>query len=119
MRGEFMRGFPGTKNIKKHSISGYEIFKRLNGKDTYLGRGKTLIIALMKRDWCKANNWKPYPSTFKYIRETRSGSYIIEKQTNKKCDSYGTFRTLKEAQKELELLKKYEWDLEALCDLNE
>lgn len=63
-----MRGVPGTKYIKKHWKNGYEIFKRLNGKETYLGRGQTLIIALMKRDWCKANNWKPYPNqhNFKY-----------------------------------------------------
>lgn len=114
-----MRGVPGTKYIKKHSIDGYEIFKQLNGKWTYLGRGKTLIMALMKRDWCKANNWTPYPSNFKYIRKTRAGSYEIIKRINGKTESYGTFKTLKEAQEEVELLKKYEWDLGALCDLNE
>lgn len=114
-----MRNVPGTECIRKHGILGYEIFKQLNGKYTYLGRGKTLIIALMKRDWCQENNWKPYPSNFRYIRETPSGNFIIEKTTNKKTKSYGTFRTLEEAQREVELLKKYDWDLEALCDLNE
>ena len=60
MQGDTVRYIPNTKCIRKHSVTGYEIFKQLNGKWTYLGRGKTLIIALMKRDWCEANNWKPY-----------------------------------------------------------
>ena len=98
MQGDTVRYIPNTKCIRKHSVTGYEIFKQLNGKWTYLGRGKTLIIALMKRDWCEANNWKPYPPNFKYIRKTRAGSYIIEKSSNNKVESYGTFKTLKEAQ---------------------
>lgn len=118
MQGDYMKGVPGTEHIKKHS-KGYEIFKQLNGKWTYLGRGKTLIIALMKRDWCQANNWERYPSNFKYIKKTPNGNFIITKRTNRKIESYGTFKTLKEAQKEVEVLKKYDWDLEDVCDLNE
>ena len=113
-----MRNVPNTQHIRKHKI-GYEIFKELNGKYTYLGRGKTLIIALMKRDWCEANNWKPYPSCFKYIKKNHNGNYIIIKNNNNKLDSYGTFKTLKDAQKEVELLKRCNWDIEAVCNLDE
>ena len=114
-----MKGIPNTEHIRKNGCR-YEVFKTVNGKWTYFATGKTLIIALMKRDWCKANNWKKYPVKFKYIKKTPVGNYIIEKHEAKnKTASYGTFKTLEEAEKELELLKECDWDYEILCNIDE
>lgn len=118
-----MYGIPGTTNIYKHNDC-FEIRKKKNGKDVYLGHATTLIIALMKRDWCKAHNWEKYPSKEpKNITKTPNGKYIVFKCWRKNGqlinDNLGTFNTLKEAERERDLLKKYDWDLEVLCDLNE
>ena len=67
-----MEGVPGTKYISYHkSDKRFSVQKSINGKVKSLGGYKTLIGALMIRDYCIANNWKPYPKhkpeTEKYI----------------------------------------------------
>ena len=67
------------------------------------GTAKTLIQALMVRDWCKANNWKHYPKRTcgltgeKYITQNKKGHYIVGKHIKDRTHYYGFFRTLEEA----------------------
>ena len=112
-----VRDVPNTKNITKQD-DGYYIRKYINGKHTYLGYGSTLIIALMRLDWCRANDWKPYRPNKTYILKHENG-YAIRKWNGEKTEHLGFFKTLKEAEKEVELFKKYGWDLEAVCNNSE
>lgn len=102
-----MRDIPCTEYIIK-SNNGYYISKRVNGKQTFLGWAKTLIIALMKRDWCMANDWKKYPvapckytSNYKvvspYIYERKGktkNTYLIRKTLGSKSYDYGSYDSL-------------------------
>ena len=112
-----MKGIPNTRNVTKQS-DGYYLRKYINGKHTYLGFGTTLIIALMKLDWCKANGWKKYPQSYRYILKTPWG-YVIRKWNGKELQNLGMLDTYEEAEQEVELLKKCNWDLEALINLDE
>lgn len=113
-----MRDIPNTKNIIKQK-DGFYIRKCINGKHTYFGMGSTLIIALMRLDWVKANNWKHYKPQYKYIQKRENGGYRIRKWLNNELQFLGEFETLEEAEKEVELLKKCNWDIEAVCNLDE
>jgi len=112
-----MKGIPNTKNVTKQD-DGYYLRKYVNGRHIYLGYATTLISALMKLDWCKAHNWEKYPQEYSYIIKN-GDSYSIRKWNGTKLEYCGTFKTLKEAQKEVELLKKYDWDMETVCNLDE
>ena len=112
-----MKGIPNTRNVTKQS-DGYYLRKYINGKHTYLGFGTTLIIALMKLDWCKANGWKKYPQSYRYILKTQWG-YVIRKWNGKELQNLGMFDTYEDAEREVELLKKCNWDLEVLINLDE
>lgn len=112
-----MRGVPGTRNIIKQK-DGFYIRKFLNGKHTYLGYGSTLIIALMRRDWCIVNNWKPYPVEHSYVQKVDHG-YHVRKWNGEKMECLGFFKTLHEAENEIKLLKKCDWDIEILCNYDE
>ena len=113
-----MRDIPNTTYINKQE-DGYYIRKWINGKNTYLGYGSTLIIALMRLDWVKANGWKPFKPGYKYIQKRADGGYRIRKWLNNKLYFLGEFRTLEEAEKEVELFKECDWDMEAVCNLDE
>lgn len=117
-----MYGVPGTKNINRAKDE-FTIIKRINGKPTYLGRGKTLIIALMKRDWCEAHNWQPYPIPRYCIRKTSAGTYNLTKKKRingvSRAVYCANFSTYEEAKEEAELFEKYDWDLEAVCNNSE
>ena len=117
-----MYGVPETRYINK-AKNDFTIIKRINGKPTYLGRGETLIIALMKRDWCEANNWKPYPIPRYCIRKTPYNTYNLTKKKRingvSRSIYSANFPTYEEAEREAELLEKYDWDLEAMCNNSE
>lgn len=96
-----MLGVEGTNNISYHADTGlYQIGKKINGKFVSMGYGKTLIEALVKRDWCIAHNWQPYPRTTrtneKYIRLV-DNHYKVMKRIRGKYKTYGSFNTLEEA----------------------
>ena len=117
-----MKGIQGTEYvayIKSQKI--FKVSKRLGNEYRYLGSHKSLICALMIRDWCQANNWKPYSPPFKYISKNRHGNYSIYKYITetKRQVCFGTFKTFKEAEKEVEKLKRCNWDIEALCNIDE
>lgn len=117
-----MYDVPGTKYIHK-AKNDFTIIKWINGKATYLGRGKTIIIALMKRDWCAANDWKPYPIQRYSIRKTPYGTYNLTKKKRingvSRSIYSANFPTFEEAKSEAELMEKYEWDIEAVCNNTE
>ena len=110
-----MKSIVGTKYISKNGTE-YQVSKSINGVHTYMGRGKTLIEALMIRDWCIANKWKCFPSKFHYLYKCKSGRWGIQKYVNGKMEYFGTFETKQEAEAEIELLKECDWDLELLCE---
>ena len=111
-----MRDIPGTQYISPHR-NGYQITKSINGRQTYFGVAKTLIEALMKRDILESNNL-PIPSvTYNYIYKTQYGKYHIKKCIDGKNKHFGSFNSYKNAQKEVELLKKYNWDLQKVVEL--
>jgi len=114
------------KYINKVTIGGniyFQIRKRVKGKQKTLGNAKTLIQALMMRDWCMENNWEKYPKQFKNpspcIQKTPYGKYKIVKSINGEKNYFGTFNTLEDAVSEKELLGKYNWDLEKVCECSD
>lgn len=111
-----MRDIPETQYISPHG-NVYQIKKSINGRTTYFGSAKTLIEALMKRDILESNNW-PIPSvTYNHIYKTPYGKYHIKKCIDGKNKHFGSFNSYENAQKEVELLKKYNWDLQTVVEL--
>ena len=101
----------------------FRVAKRINGFQKLLGSSKTLIGALMIRDWCEANNWQKYPkkdskSTEAYIRKQEKADplyrYRVAKVINGKEYSFGSFPTLKEAKECRDNCIKHNWDLELI-----
>lgn len=93
-----MRNIPGTEYIQKDSSCGryHVVYQR-----TYKGHFKTLIGALMIRDWCQANNWEVYPyqdtiSKQKYIHKFKD-VWGVGKRVNGKMKYYGFFKELSDA----------------------
>lgn len=96
-----MIGIPGTEYIHYHKKTKlFQITKRFGKSLKSMGYGKTLIEALVKRDWVIANNWKPYPRTTrtneKYI-QLKDNHYKVLKRIKGKYKTYGSFETLEEA----------------------
>ena len=95
----------------------YVIFK--NRK--YYGIYPTLHEAKIIRNKLIMNNWNKKgiipPKKNKHIRKTKHG-YTIGKTKNGHTTLYGVFKTIEEARRERDLLVKYEWDIDTLCDLN-
>lgn len=120
-----MKTIPGTEHIyitKQNGKTYFSIKKTIEGKLIHFGTGKTLIEALMVRDYCTANNWekKPFRHTStdeKHICKS-DGGFRVQKTRNGKTEYYGFFNCLEDAVKERDLLIKYDWDLETLCDLS-
>lgn len=108
-----MRGIEGTENISWRSQKQkFEVFIKQNSKVKVLGVGRTLIEALMKRDWCKANNWSKYTGGLTYIQKQKN-HYVICK-SNK---YYGSFKTLSACMQERDCLVKYNWDFDLMVEL--
>ena len=118
-----MKSIPGTEYIVSYTVNGYRYFrvqKRCNGNSRFYGQGRTLIEALMIRDYGIANDWKPFPTYNSktqepYIHVNRK-SYSIVKQINGKLEYFGTFDKLEDAIKERDLLIACDWDWERLCE---
>lgn len=104
---------PGTEYIHYHKDKGfYQITKRVGKHIKSFGYGKTLIIALMKRDYVIANNWKPYPKNSKtgekHIRLV-DNHYKVMKRIKGKYRTYGSFTTLEEAIQYRDFIVKKGW----------
>lgn len=99
------------------------INKQVNGKKYYFGSYNALEEAKKVRDYFIKHNWniedrfkfietKPY----QHIMISEEGNYRVVKRINNKLTHFGTFRTLEDAQKERDLLMKFDWDLEKVCE---
>lgn len=114
-----MRDIPGTTNISYHKKDDrYSVSKSINGKLQHLGGFKTLIGALMIKDWCEANQWKPYPnnrnksSGEKYIHYRENlDVYEIIKSINGHNEYFGRYHTLTEAKKWRDYFIEQDWDI--------
>lgn len=101
-----------TKNI--YFKNGYYyVSKHFNDGEHFVGSFKTLIQALMARDWAIQNNWEHYPKTKKnsekYITLSNNGTYCVGKTINGKTHYYGGFKTLEEAIKHRDYCVKKGW----------
>ena len=118
-----MRGVPGTSNISyDRKKNRYRVIYIKNGKLKQLATGRTLIEALMIRDWCREHGWIPFIHRFQFIQKQSSNSYQIYKHFKQKDGSYkkycfGCYNTIEDAIEERDLLIKYDWDFEVLCSL--
>ena len=116
---------PKYKFIQKTGKS-YTIIKRVNGKQYSFGSYVRLSEALKMRDYFESEGWENclderlVHSTPSHIRKTDSGKYQIIKQygnnNNRSRDSFGVFNSKKEAEIEVRKLRRYCWDIDALCD---
>ena len=106
--------------ISKHK-EGYDVYTGTSRKKKYYAHAQTLIQALMKRDYGLANNWKPFPYTHisktseLYIHDS-NGRFMILKEINGNLIYFGTFDTLEDAIAERDLLIKYDWDYDVICE---
>lgn len=109
-----------TKYIYKTKSNTYHIRKTENGEVNYFGSGKTLIEALMKRDLLEANGWVKPVFKPSYIYKRGDGKFYIQRTywIDKEGVSvnFGVFNSYEEAEDEVDLLKKYDWNLELLCE---
>ncbi len=120
-QGGSMRGIIDTLNIIKKSDK-YCVVVSKDGKLKQLATGRTLIEALMMRDWCRENGWIPFVRRLQFIQEHGPGIYQIYKYFKQNDGSYkkicfGSYRTVEDAIEERDLLIKHNWDFEALCSL--
>lgn len=63
--------------------------------------------------------WDGIINEMTYLRINRAGNYEIQKQINGKSKYFGTYNTLEDAQTERDLLIKYNWDIEKLCECHD
>ena len=115
-----MKSIPHTEMISKHN-EGFDVYNRTDGKRKYYAHCKTLIQALMIRDYGIANNWKPFPKIHtsktheKYIHKRHRG-YCIIKQIEGRLIYFGIYDKLEDAIAERDLLIKYNWDWDKICE---
>ena len=116
-----MKNIIGTELISKHKY-GYQIYTLGTIKTRkYYASCKTLIEALMIRDYGMVNNWKPFPKPWnsktgeRYIHKEDRG-YSIKKTIKGKQEYFGVFDRLEDAISERDLLIRFDWDLEVLCE---
>ncbi|MBQ6220119.1 MAG: hypothetical protein IJH63_10280 [Methanobrevibacter sp.] len=112
-----MKGIPGTTNISYHKHDDrYSVSKFIDGKVKSMGGFKTLIGALMIRDWCQANNWQPYPkkrsADWKYIQYREDlDVYEIIKNINGKNEYFGRYHNFEEAKKWRDYFQSNGWNV--------
>lgn len=115
----------GMKYIRKTYCNTFQIEKNLNGKIISYGSFKDLKQAKEYRDLCVEKDWDDsllprnnfsiiYP--LRYIRKTPSGKYSISKKINGRTEYFGVYETLAIAVQERDLLVKYDWDYNLLCE---
>lgn len=84
-----------------------------------LEEAKAYLEKVIENDWdekllAKNNQKELYP--LRYIYKDKSGSYAVLKKINGKMERFGTFKRLEDAINERDLLIKYDWDFELLCE---
>lgn len=99
----------------------YTIYK----KGKYYGTYKTREEAEKAVEFFKEHDWNPDYVKYKndkskyigkYISKNVCGNYVISKWIDGKQYIFGTFHNLEDAEKERNLLIKYDWDWDLVCD---
>lgn len=104
----------------RKSGSHYRIDKELNKTKYNFGTYDTIDEAIFFRDYFEENNW-PVDERLKYtnaptfISGNSKRGYEVRKIINGDCLHMGCFKDYDEAAGEVELYKKYNWDLEKIC----
>ena len=105
----------------------YVLTKKVMGKAYNFGSYKSLEDARKARAYFEKNGWGKClnerlkftynkPSYIVWLKSRKV--YQIRKVIDGGLTIYGQFKTINEAEQEVELLKKYDWDIQALCDLS-
>lgn len=97
------------------STGHYQITKKIDGETVSFGNYEDLDDALFWRDYFEENNWNTkdrlFYSNSNYIRRLPSGRFNVIKQHNGTSISYGTFDTIEEAEYQVKLCKRFQWDI--------
>ena len=110
-----MKNVPDTKYIYHQKSTGhYQIHKKIKGKTVSFGNYDTLEEALFVRDYFQEHNWDTRDrlrfTKTSFITRLPSGKYSVIKQGKGTKESYGTFDTLSEAEYQVRLCKRFNWD---------
>ena len=104
------------KHIYFHKETGhYQVGKKIEGKQYSFGTYSTIEEAIKVRDYFKENNWPIHErlkfSKTRFIQKTSAGNYMVVKQ-NKYGEkrSFGVFKSLKEAEHQVRLCVRFNWD---------
>ncbi|MBQ6220125.1 MAG: hypothetical protein IJH63_10310 [Methanobrevibacter sp.] len=111
-----MIGVKGTEYIHLIKSTGnYQVSKKLDGRQVSFGNYNTLNEAKRARDYFQKHGWKTSErlcySKSRYIQKLPSGRYQVNRQWNNTKVSYGTFDTLEEAEYQVLLCKRFNWDI--------
>ena len=114
--------------IRKRYNGKFIISKSIDGCQTHCGTFDSLEEAQRVRDYFIENNWslevincfkrvKPFED--RYIRRNthnrnRILTYTIQKAIDGRVFDFGTFKTIRAAREERDLLEKYNWDYDLL-----
>ena len=105
------------KYITKNRNGKYYISRKINGRTYSFGRYTSILDATKRVKFLEDHQWnlkyaniKKPKELPKYIYKTASNNYEIRKTVNGKLRSFGIFKTIQDAEAEVELLKKEEWD---------
>ncbi len=105
------------KYIYFHKETGhYQVGKKIEGKQYSFGTYDCLEEAKKARDYFIKHGWNISErlrfTRTRFIRKLPSGNYSVLKQYgNGKSESYGTFPTLEEAEYQVILCKRFNWDI--------
>lgn len=113
---------PKYKHIQYNGYS-YIIRKYVDGELVNFGSYSTLSEAKKMVNYFKRKGWENclherlcYTSVKNIIFDNRCNKFIIRKMINKDVIDFGRFDTYEEAVEEVELLKKCNWSMDALCE---
>ena len=118
--------FPDNgKYIYKRKNGNYQIIKkyRKNGKmiHKFFGSFSDYNDAIIHRDKCIEGNWDEslkYENPMKHITKNGKG-WQIQRDHRGKHYYFGTFSNLIDAMNERDLLVKYDWDVEKICECHD
>lgn len=104
----------------------WSIDRRINNKTIHYYSCKSLIECLMVRDLLIHNNWdvtlipvRGTKTNEKYIYPSPGGGYWIAKSIGCKQEYFDYCNTLEQAIHERDLLIKYNWDIDLVCENDE
>lgn len=118
----------GTVNKNIYFKNGkYRIIKNIDGKDYHFGSFNTLDEAEARVKEIRIKGWEQtihdnerlLKTTVSNIVQLPNGKYEIVKNINGNKEYFGTFNTLEEAEAEVILLRKSNWDYDILCECSD